>query len=518
MGLFDNFPYTNFHELNLDWLLETTKKALDQYAEMKLWQKDVDDRIADIQEYVDNYFATLDVDQAVRDRLDQLVADGTITGIVRQVVTQYINDSQVWGFTPLLYYAMDNGSYTASPTSSWQQAITTDGVYTYQFFANASTPGSVVAHKYRNSDKALILAATIANGYHANGADYYNGHIYLATLDDDTILEVDPETLIVRATHHFTGYGFRAVSVDNDGTVYGAAGNTWYVLNLDNDTVGASYALSGATVGTWQSGIIREGYAYEACSDPRCVIKFDLLSGSPVHAYPIDRYVDIYQVGEVESIAEDRNGHFYVGSTAGYPFARYTFACVLKVNAHGEPTHSVYSGYNTLSYGAIYVGPYSSSGLTTGTQDDPFPCLAMALMAFNSPTLQSLRTTTINLLADCNEAFYTRNGRITLNGNDHVIGSVYGLNSDLEIQNVEIAHRASENQPNARSVQLSNCRTFLHNIEVTQSLAGSSASIQLSGGSSQLYAITLSDGINIISAYRHLFKADPTSSQYITES
>ena len=25
MGLFDNFPYTNFHELNLEWILKTLK-------------------------------------------------------------------------------------------------------------------------------------------------------------------------------------------------------------------------------------------------------------------------------------------------------------------------------------------------------------------------------------------------------------------------------------------------------------------------------------------------------------
>lgn len=29
MGLFENFPYTNFHELNLDWII-TTMKALDK--------------------------------------------------------------------------------------------------------------------------------------------------------------------------------------------------------------------------------------------------------------------------------------------------------------------------------------------------------------------------------------------------------------------------------------------------------------------------------------------------------
>ena len=35
MGLFDQFPYTNFHELNLDWILkalDNIQKTMDQFV------------------------------------------------------------------------------------------------------------------------------------------------------------------------------------------------------------------------------------------------------------------------------------------------------------------------------------------------------------------------------------------------------------------------------------------------------------------------------------------------------
>ena len=35
-GLFDNLPYTNFHELNIGWLLQTVKKLADLYDELDL--------------------------------------------------------------------------------------------------------------------------------------------------------------------------------------------------------------------------------------------------------------------------------------------------------------------------------------------------------------------------------------------------------------------------------------------------------------------------------------------------
>lgn len=45
--MFEKFPYTNFHELNLDWLLERMKALGEDQTELK--------------NYVDNYFANLDL-------------------------------------------------------------------------------------------------------------------------------------------------------------------------------------------------------------------------------------------------------------------------------------------------------------------------------------------------------------------------------------------------------------------------------------------------------------------------
>ena len=35
-GLFENLPYTNFHELNLGWLLQTVKRLAELYDELDL--------------------------------------------------------------------------------------------------------------------------------------------------------------------------------------------------------------------------------------------------------------------------------------------------------------------------------------------------------------------------------------------------------------------------------------------------------------------------------------------------
>lgn len=92
-----NFPYTDFHNLNLDWLLETVKdldtKWDDYYTQWNKWQTDV-------QNYIDN----LDYIAAIDKYLDALKASGELSNIIDTWLTEYgiitIGDSYGEGYTP----------------------------------------------------------------------------------------------------------------------------------------------------------------------------------------------------------------------------------------------------------------------------------------------------------------------------------------------------------------------------------------------------------------------------------
>lgn len=94
---FSNFPYTDFHNLNLDWLLETVKdldtKWDDYYTEWNKWKTDV-------QNYIDN----LDYIAAIDNYLDNLKASGELSDIIDTWLTDYglitISDSYGEGYTP----------------------------------------------------------------------------------------------------------------------------------------------------------------------------------------------------------------------------------------------------------------------------------------------------------------------------------------------------------------------------------------------------------------------------------
>lgn len=94
---FSNFPYTDFHNLNLDWVLKTTKdlntKWDDYYKQWDQWQQTV-------QNYIDN----LDYIKAIDDYMDNLKASGELSDIIDTWLTDYglitIGDSYGEGYTP----------------------------------------------------------------------------------------------------------------------------------------------------------------------------------------------------------------------------------------------------------------------------------------------------------------------------------------------------------------------------------------------------------------------------------
>lgn len=75
MGIFDNFPYSNFHELNLDWVLREVKRVIAEAAQAS-------EDVASIREYVQNYFANLDVSDEIDAKLEAMAQSGELENII----------------------------------------------------------------------------------------------------------------------------------------------------------------------------------------------------------------------------------------------------------------------------------------------------------------------------------------------------------------------------------------------------------------------------------------------------
>ena len=53
--LFENIPYTNFHDLNLDWIIKFMKKIGEDEEAQNKDISDLKTRMSDAEEWIDNY-------------------------------------------------------------------------------------------------------------------------------------------------------------------------------------------------------------------------------------------------------------------------------------------------------------------------------------------------------------------------------------------------------------------------------------------------------------------------------
>ena len=81
-------PYSNFHELNLDWFLNEFNKVLEQWKAMQKNFDNLQDAFNDLKNYVQDYFKNLDVTEEINNKLDSMVDDGSLT----RIFAPYLNN------------------------------------------------------------------------------------------------------------------------------------------------------------------------------------------------------------------------------------------------------------------------------------------------------------------------------------------------------------------------------------------------------------------------------------------
>ena len=89
--MFDNkYPYTDFHELNLDWFLEQFKEY-----ESKIITQDgkiatMDETVEQFTTFVTNYFNNLDVQTEINNKLDAMAASGELQALLQPYFDHFV--------------------------------------------------------------------------------------------------------------------------------------------------------------------------------------------------------------------------------------------------------------------------------------------------------------------------------------------------------------------------------------------------------------------------------------------
>lgn len=78
MPFFDQYPYTNFHNVNLDWVLERVKEWGQMVEDNNTRFENLQEANENFKEYVTNYIENLDYQAAVDDKLDRMFESGVL--------------------------------------------------------------------------------------------------------------------------------------------------------------------------------------------------------------------------------------------------------------------------------------------------------------------------------------------------------------------------------------------------------------------------------------------------------
>lgn len=93
MSIFNEFPYTNFHELNLDWILGKVKDLAEDYIKMQTDVRDLKTMFEGLRKYVNDYFMGLDVQDEINAKLDEMYENGDLERIVNRAY--FFNSEEV---------------------------------------------------------------------------------------------------------------------------------------------------------------------------------------------------------------------------------------------------------------------------------------------------------------------------------------------------------------------------------------------------------------------------------------
>ena len=100
----ERFPYTNFHDLNLDWVLDQVKKIAEELPQLQQKEDADQDAIAALEKRLDDFIASIDDDY------------------IRKVVDEYLQYGVWFGLT-------DSGYYVVYIPSGWDDiAFKTTGL------------------------------------------------------------------------------------------------------------------------------------------------------------------------------------------------------------------------------------------------------------------------------------------------------------------------------------------------------------------------------------------------------
>ena len=320
MGVFDHFPYTNFHELNLDWIVSEIKKLVTEYEKLNGLFADFEA----LKEWVENYFNDADFLDDIEAILLQMVQDNIINvANVNFESVKVLNGNNVLEMLENSLY-MQGGCYVEN------------GIFVYAAVSYQSDNNDLVAVDMNNGTELWRYTLPI---YHANAIAFRKSDrkLYIAACQEagssvlmNKILVVDydnPSAVIDTITSPARGDIFSLAYDSTTDTFYSSnytganAGEADYLFQYNGifSSVEAEIKLIGDYCvdnkpGHDNQGVqcVHNNVAWIVYTLPtRILAAFDVKTGKKIAAYTVPTVFNGYsEVGEMQFMTNNGDDYY----------------------------------------------------------------------------------------------------------------------------------------------------------------------------------------------------------------
>ena len=122
----NKYPGTNFHDLNLDWVINQVKSLTTEWLSTKAAWTATQAEWQQLYNFVTNYFANLNVTNEINAKLDQMAQDGTLLAVIQDTVeAQAISATSSWLADHIVQetgYVLDNTLKTTNAAADAKAA------------------------------------------------------------------------------------------------------------------------------------------------------------------------------------------------------------------------------------------------------------------------------------------------------------------------------------------------------------------------------------------------------------
>lgn len=166
--------------------------------------------VTDLKNYVDNYFANLDVQEEINNKLDAMVADGTFDKIINETIFNDLNnkvDNAVEITNNLINSSERERVYTQTigslPKTEGDQNYTLEGCYCLgnslivSYFRSSTKSTSLYVYNVSNPASPTIVTSRVnlTNLGHFNNITYDGNLLYACGYEYNNLYSINPVTL-----------------------------------------------------------------------------------------------------------------------------------------------------------------------------------------------------------------------------------------------------------------------------------------------------------------------------------